>query len=201
MAGGLAALRGFCRAGSRQRWVAAWTGGWARASEDGMGWVGWEQAATPRSVTGPPCGPGQPPPLSGPQWGAVKHTPPTRQCPGSGPFSCDHFLRRGARGGGLAPQPGVGGRWVPRQGRRWATAAIRKTLGAREVRQLSLGSGGKPVSSCGFSPRAWPSSKTSSRRLWKLRSWLLASGTQPRPGSGSGPGCRRWERKLAFPAS
>uniref|UniRef100_A0A452UTK1 Phosphoinositide 3-kinase regulatory subunit 5 n=1 Tax=Ursus maritimus TaxID=29073 RepID=A0A452UTK1_URSMA len=50
-------------------------------------------------------------------------------------------------------------------------------------------------------PRAWPSSKTSSRRLWKLRSWLLASGTQPRPGSGSGPGCRQWERKLAFPAS
>uniref|UniRef100_A0A8C9M830 Phosphoinositide 3-kinase regulatory subunit 5 n=1 Tax=Panthera tigris altaica TaxID=74533 RepID=A0A8C9M830_PANTA len=39
--------------------------------------------------------------------------------------------------------------------------------------------------------------KTSSRRPRRHRSWRPASGTRPRPGSGSGPSCRRWERKPA----
>uniref|UniRef100_A0A8C4PUX5 Phosphoinositide 3-kinase regulatory subunit 5 n=1 Tax=Equus asinus asinus TaxID=83772 RepID=A0A8C4PUX5_EQUAS len=47
-------------------------------------------------------------------------------------------------------------------------------------------------------PRPWQSSRTSSRRLQRPRSWHLASGMQRRRGSGSGPSCRRWERKPAF---
>uniref|UniRef100_A0A8C8ZSD9 Phosphoinositide 3-kinase regulatory subunit 5 n=1 Tax=Prolemur simus TaxID=1328070 RepID=A0A8C8ZSD9_PROSS len=46
-------------------------------------------------------------------------------------------------------------------------------------------------------PRPWQSLRTSSQRLQRHRSWPPASGTLQRPGSGSGPSCRRWEKRPA----
>uniref|UniRef100_A0A2K6N674 Phosphoinositide 3-kinase regulatory subunit 5 n=1 Tax=Rhinopithecus bieti TaxID=61621 RepID=A0A2K6N674_RHIBE len=46
-------------------------------------------------------------------------------------------------------------------------------------------------------PRPWQSLRTSSRRPQRRRSWRLASEMLQRPGSGSGPSCRRWEKKPA----
>lgn len=96
-------------------------------------------------------------------------------------FLSDHFWSTGAEQEAWLPdQQGVeaGGEGL--------------VCGSRRSRMAS-----QPASPWAFSPRPWQSSRPSSRRQPRHRSWPQASGMQLRPGSGSGPSCRRWERRPA----
>lgn len=80
---------------------------------------------------------------------------------------------------------------------RLVAAALGETLEADRGRQPGHRTCMNLASSWAFSQRPWKSSKTSSRRRQRRRSWHPTSGMQRRPGSGSRQSCGRWEKRLA----